>query len=137
MDVVITSDANAESGIGDVVFELSGPTSEYFLTRDYGAGLLGVVVVLMCRDPGLRFHRRVRFVKKEKTLYMDVMLDLDEMSRATREVRRQIVTTRLLSEVPSVLGKYSLGDSDGARFEHDLKDWLGQVAKASLPVTSR
>src|SRR5205807_1477689 len=90
----ITGDVNAESGAAETVYEISGPTEDYFAPRDYGTGLHGVVVVLMCRNPALNFKRRIRFVRKDKELYMDVMLDLKQMSQATRGLRRRIIAER-------------------------------------------
>jgi hypothetical protein len=75
----ITADSNQESGVGDVVTEMSGPTRQHFFPRDYGRGLLRLGVMLMCRAPHLNFKRRVRFFKKDQTLYMDLRLYLLDM----------------------------------------------------------
>jgi len=127
MHLRITSDANAESGVGQVVDEISGPTRNHFARKQYGAGLLGVVVVLMCRNGALNFKRRVRFAKKDKTLFMDAMLDLDEMRQAEHGVRKRIVAERLTDEIPTVLHKHSIPDFDDARFIEDLKSWLTEI----------
>ena len=127
MHLRITSDANAESGVGEVVFEISGPTRKHFVSKDYGVGLLGVAVVLMCRNPELNFQRRLRFARKEKTVFMDVMLDLEQTRHADHERRKRIVVERLAEEIPAVLRKYSIQDFDEARFAEDLKSWVTEI----------
>ena len=128
MRFVITSDANHESGVGEVVDELSGPTRQHFLPRDYGSGLPQLGVVLMCRDPHLNFKRRVRFSKKDQTLYMDVMLHLPDMIPLTHDERRSVIVQRLEQEIPDVLTKYEFPDFDQTRFESDLREWFTTVA---------
>ena len=124
----ITADSNQESGVGDVVTEMSGPTRQHFLPRDYGSGLPRLCVVLMCRDPHLDFKRRVRFSKKDQTLYMDVMLHLPDMIPVTHDERRRAIVQRLEQEIPEVLTKYEFPDFDQHRFESDLRDWFASVA---------
>jgi hypothetical protein len=106
---------------------LSGPTRRFFVPKDYGAGLSGLVVVLMCRDPELNFKQRIRFARKEKKLYMDVMLDLAQMRSAEWEERTRIIVERLAQEIPTVLHKYSLKEFDETRFVGDLRGWLKSV----------
>ncbi|SRR6266545_4256252 len=127
MHVFITSDANQESGVGEFVDKVSGRTDAHFHEKDYGVGLHGLVVVLMCRNPDLKFKQRIRLSKKEKKLYMDIMLNLDEMKDATHETRKCIITERLANEVPAILRKYSIRDFDEERFVADLRSWLQEI----------
>lgn len=128
MHLRITSDANAESGVGQVVDEISGPTRRHFVPKDYGVGLLGVAVVLMCRNPELDFQPRLRFARKDKTVFMDVMLDLEQMRKAEHELRKRIVIEQLTEKIPPVLRNYSIRDFDEARFVEDLKRWLTEIS---------
>ena len=130
----ILSDAEWESKIRDGLKAIS--TSGYqrvFEERDYGTGLRGVIVVLMCRDPKLNFKQRIRFTKKEKKLYMDIMLDLNLMQHSEPAVRKKIVIQRLADEVPAILHKYAFPDFDEPRFVADLKEWLS----TSMDLTSQ
>lgn len=127
MRFMITSDANKESGVGDVVTDLCGPTLQHFGPRDYGSGLPQLGVVLMCRDPYLNFKRRVRFSKKDQTLYMDVMLHLPDMIPLSHDERRRVIIQRLEMEIPQVLSKYAFRDFDQPRFESDLRAWFSTV----------
>lgn len=124
MHLRITGDINAESGVAEVVYEISGPAATYFKANNYGGGLLGLVVVLMCRDPEINFKRRIRFSKKDKKLYMDIMLNLEQLKNAVHEIRKKTIAERIADEVPIVLRKYSIPDFDEARFVEDLKTWL-------------
>lgn len=124
MDVGITSDTKDESSVGNVSGDLSGPTRKRFRTKDYDPGVAGVVVVLMCRDPRLKFKRRVRFVKKEKYLYMDIMLELEQMVPLDHVSRRRILIERICDEAPAILRKYRLKDFDEARFVEVFRSWL-------------
>jgi hypothetical protein len=132
----ITGDVNQESGVAEVIYEISGPTENYFAAKDYGAGLRGVGVVLVCRDPELNFKRRVQFSKKNKTLYMDIMLNLEEMSQSKHERRKQIILERLAEEIPAVLSKYSIRDFDKAQFVKDLKSWIEEASLSKITFRS-
>lgn len=102
-DLFITSDANSESGVGEVAVEICGPTRKHFATRNYGAGLRGIGVVLMCRNPELNFKTRLRLSKKDKRLSMDIMLDLAQMHDADHNGRKQMICERLTEEIPAVV----------------------------------
>ena len=78
----------------------------------------------MCRHPERNFKQRIRFAKKEKTLFMDIMLDLEQMRQAEHKDRKRIIAERVVDEVPIVLRKQSIEDFDEARFVHDLNNWL-------------
>lgn len=123
----ITCDANEESGVGEVVDEISGLTRKYFATKNYGTGILGIGVVLMCRNPELNFTQRLTFSKSDKRLSMDVMLDLDQMRRADHERRKRIVAERLVQEIPAVLRKYSIRNFNNACFVEDLESWFTKI----------
>lgn len=99
---------------------------EYFQQRDYGSGVFGVTVTLMCRGLHTNFKQRIRFAKAEKKLYMDIMLDFIEMRDATDEQRKKIVATRLYNEVPEIVAKYKkkIPDFDADRFNADLQQWI-------------
>ena len=127
MHVRITGDFNAESGVDEVLNELSGPIRRFFLPKDYGSGLSGLVIVLMCRDSGLNFKRRIRVSSKEKKLYMDVMLDLLQMRPAEHQERKRDIIERLAQEIPIVLRKYALKEFDEVRFVGDLKSCFRSI----------
>lgn len=129
MHLRITGDANADSGILPIVLEISGSTRKHFLAQEYGAGLNRIGVILMCRNPNLNFKRRIQFAKKEKTLFMDVMLDLNKMRLLEHRARKKIILERLTEEIPAILRKYSFSDFEESRFVEDLKSWLKSIGE--------
>ncbi|MFT3684298.1 MAG: hypothetical protein QM783_05120 [Phycisphaerales bacterium] len=120
--------------MAEVIYDISGPTEDHFRSKEYGVGLAGIGVVLMCRNPELNFKRRIRFSRKEKILYMDVMLDLAQMRESHHNERKQIVFARLIEEVLAVVRKYSISEFDDARFAEDLKEWFVEIGE---PPVSR
>lgn len=126
MRIIITGDSTEGDGVSEVLYEISSLTERRFRRNNYGVGLLGLCVVLMCRDQEYKFKRRIRLARKEKHLYMDVMLDLERMRKARRKTRRNVIMNRLLVEVPEVLQRYALADFAQDRF---VKDWTRWVTK--------
>lgn len=122
----ITCDANAESGLSEVIFGTNKAFKEYFGDRFYDDSGIGLFIVLMCRDPIWNFKQRIRFLKKKNTLYLDIMLVLDVMSRASLATRKSIVGEKIVTEVPQIVAKYKFKDFDLKRFSSDLKSWFEQ-----------
>jgi hypothetical protein len=127
MHLRVTGDTDAEAGIGPVIIELSGPTRQHFVPKNYGPGLLGIGIVLMCQDPALNLKRRIRHSKNESKLYMDIMLDLPTMKVAAPEERKRLVAQRLLDEVPEVLSGYKLPDFNKDAFVSDFREWIDGI----------
>ncbi len=127
--VRITSDEDSESGVGEVVSEISGPTRNHFASKNYGDGLRGICVVLMCRNPALNFKKRIRFSSVDERLYMDIMLDLPEMQSASPATRKSKIYQRIITEVPEVVGKYKFSGFNEPRFSEDLKEWFNSLEK--------
>lgn len=125
MQFNILSDSNWEARIEEALYPLSDlGYRQYFEEIDYGIGLLGIVVVVMCRDPDLNFKQRIRLVKNEKILYMDIMLESPAMEVASTEGRKKIVIERLLKDVPPIISKYKIDDFDSPRFISDFEGWM-------------
>jgi hypothetical protein len=83
----------------------------------------------MYRNQSLRLKRRIRFVRKEKILYVDIMLDVEQMKQADVRAKKQIVIRRLIDEIPEVIRKYSIADFDRVRFNDDWNNWLKEISK--------
>lgn len=125
MRLSILSDANWESGIEKVLNELGDrQLFEHFEAREYGSGLVGLTVIFMCRDLSYDFKRRIKLSKKESKIYMDIMLNSQDMSAATSEVRKREVAQRLYDEIPEVLSQYKIASFEGERFIADLRSWI-------------
>jgi hypothetical protein len=96
----------------------------HFSDREYGAGLVGVVAVLMCQDPALDLKQRVRHSKKDKTLYVDVMLDYTSMCAASPSFREGLVFREIITQVGTITARRKIADFDSTAFLSDLRDWL-------------
>ena|SRR6266511_387392 len=119
MRVSILSDAHWKAKIEHATRTLA--LDAFFDDRDYGPGLTSPVVILMCRDPDLKFRRRVRLDHKTRTLYSDIMLDLPEMRSVGHARRRSVIAQRLVTEIPPTIAKYRLPDFDLSLFTRDFQ----------------
>jgi hypothetical protein len=121
-------DINSESGIEKVLHELSDANyRSFFESKNYGVSLLAIVVGLICRDPALNLKQRIRFSKKEKTLFIDLMLNLEEFKRMDQVNRQITIANKMLSELPLVIEKYKFNDFDQKCFCNDLYTFLKKL----------
>ncbi|MEP6929841.1 MAG: hypothetical protein ABI850_07505, partial [Flavobacterium sp.] len=64
MEFGITADINFESGVREVLGVIPiREYKDYFYVKNYGFDLIGVYIVLMCRDSEYNFKQRIRFIK--------------------------------------------------------------------------
>ena len=124
----LLSDANWESKVDKVLDSISGfGYHELFQQKDYGDSLDGVTVVFMCRNPEYNFKQRIRHSKKEKKLYVDIMLDLNQFIQIEQTDREKILAQKLVAELPLIIDKYKFPDFDLTKFENDLKKFLQRI----------
>ena len=128
MKVNITSDTHWEAGVEKILNRAYGPElSEYFWPKDYGSSVNGIFIVVMCRD--YDFRQRRRFSKKEKILYLDVLLTFDKFKLLNPDQKKVQVLQEILSEISGTLSKYKFGDFDQERFEEDFREKLTALIK--------
>ncbi|MFZ6736049.1 hypothetical protein ACO0LG_29285 [Undibacterium sp. Ji42W] len=122
MRLNILGDFDWESNIDQVLKAFSDDNyHSYLQERDYGTGLIGITVVFMCQDPNLNLKRRIRLSKKEKKLYVDIMLDLAQMKSVDLAKKKMIISELLLKQIPEVISKYKIDDFDLQRFIEDFQ----------------
>ncbi|MEN5436540.1 hypothetical protein ABE545_23115 [Sphingobacterium faecium] len=128
MKLFLTSDSDWEAKISRITNLLydTGYT-HFFEEQYYGSSLDCVAIVLMCQDPSLNLKQRIRLSKKERTIYMDIMLDLNQFLKIEQKEREKIVVEKLINEVPAIIRKYRLEDFDIIKFESDLKNWMIKI----------
>ena len=128
MRFLLTYDANWEAKI-DVVLTRLGETGfkTMFEKKNYGASVEVIGIVLMCRNPSLNFKQRIRYVKAEKELYLDIMLDFYQFEKIEQTERNKIVAEKLIKEVPIIIAKYKFKDFDLPKFEADLTKCFKKV----------
>lgn len=124
----ILADFYWESKIDKVLDTLSETGYRRFFSEQYyGSTLNGITVLLICQDPSLNLKQRIRLSKKEKTIYMDIMLDLNQFLKIEQKEREKIVVEKLINETPAIIRKYRLEDFDILKFESDLKKWMIKI----------
>ena len=134
MDCTILGDCDHDSGLPDVLLWLSCPEQEEAFARDYGEGLDSIVIDLVCSKHIVDVKPRIRHAKKEKRLYMDIILVYAEFVSATAERRKEIVLKRLLEDVPRVVRKYKFSDFETEGFISDFNRYYSDLF-AELPHT--
>ena len=137
MHLRVTCDANIDSGVGEIVDEISGPLRRHFVPKEYGAGLLGIVVVLMCRDSELVFERRIRFARQEKKLYMDVMLNFENMRANSSASRKSVIAGRIIGEIRAVVEELKIEQFELNGFLSELNSWFDQYGVVPAADTFR
>ncbi len=124
----ILADFDWETKIDKVLDTLANTGyRRFFSEQNYGSSLQGLTVVLMCQDPSLNLKQRIQLSKKEKRIYLDIMLDLPLFLRITQKEREKAVVEQLLLEVPQVIAKYRLTDFNLAKFENDLRILMAKI----------
>ena len=77
MRFTINADNSQETRVGSqVASEFPARELEDWLHfKNYGNDLVDVGIILMCRNPEYNFKQRIRMDRKNKILYIDLMLD--------------------------------------------------------------
>lgn len=81
----------------------------------------------MCQDPALNLKQRIQYSKKERKIYMDLMLDLPLFISISQKEREKIVVSKLIAEIPPIIKKYKIADFDLIKFETDLKNCMSKI----------
>jgi len=128
MYIRITSDSNWEARIETVMRKLNRTGYRpFFEGQNYGSSILGVSIILMCREKELNFKKRIRFDKKNRKLYMDIMLDIDLFMSLSEKGKDKVVVDKIAHEVPRTIAKYKFQDFDHDTFERDLREIMGRI----------
>ncbi len=123
MIINILADFYWETKIDKVLDFLSNTGyRRFFEDKNYGSSLGGIVVGLMCHEPSLNLKQRIRLSKKEKIIYVDIMLDYTLFMKIDQNKRNEIVISKIKNEIPPIISKYKFEDFDLLRFENDLNN---------------
>lgn len=125
----ITSDTHHEAKIYQFMDAFRATELQYWLNfKNYGNDLEEIFIVLMCRNPEYNFKQRIRMDRKDKILFMDLMLDYNYFtSNITQEDRINAVAKKIIEEVPPILKKYKFKDFDADLFINDLKMYFIEI----------
>ncbi|HMT54766.1 MAG TPA: hypothetical protein PKD16_16945 [Saprospiraceae bacterium] len=128
MRFFITCDSFWEAQVDKVIDRIDDTGyKRYFSEQDYGTSLDGITVVLMCQAPNLNLKQRIRLSKKEKKIYLDIMLDLPHFLEIAQKDKEKIIVDKLIAEIPPIITKYKLEDFNLAKFETDLENWMSKI----------
>lgn len=128
MRLNILCDISWESKVDQALSNLDiRKLNEYLEKQNIGSGLSGITIVLMCRNPELKFKQRIRLSKKENKLYMDIMLDYDHFVQVENRQRQMIIGESILKELPKTLKKYKLYDFRIENLENGLEEYFRKI----------
>ena len=118
----ILCDADWDSKVDKVLDDFSDfGYRKIFEENNYGNSLTGITVIFICRDTKYNFKQRIRKSKKEKKIYLDIMLDLDQFMQIEQREKERIIAKKLISEVIPIIAKYKFNDFNIEKFETDIK----------------
>jgi hypothetical protein len=119
-DFFLTGEIDWETKVDKGIFFLSD-ISRFFEVKDYGDDLSSVCIVIVCRSPDLIFKQRKRYSKKDKTFYLDIMLDYEEMVSCKDDLlRAKIIYAQIRSILFSKLAEYKFKNLDLLAFKTDF-----------------
>lgn len=121
MNLKILCDINWESKVDHAVKVID---KALMSDRDYGDEIDKIVVILNCRSPELEHQQRIRFAKKERIFYVDVMLNLAEFVRSTHVARRRRIFEELTAQLRDALHARKLRNFRVDEFMSDLSTAL-------------
>ncbi|TPG29772.1 hypothetical protein [Flavobacterium pectinovorum] len=127
----ITSDTNYETKVSDQVTTQfpAREVEDWLYFKNYGDDLVEIFIVLMCRSPEYNFKQRIRMDRKNKILYIDLMLDYHYfVSNINQDDRINNVANKIINEIPPIIKKYKLKDFNVDLFMKDLKDYLKKIS---------
>jgi hypothetical protein len=123
----ILGDYTASSGVGIVLDNLTDKKyREFFQGKNYSQEIENITVVIMCQNPALELKQRIRFSKKEKKIYLDIMLDLSLISSMSYLQKETYIIERIVKEVPIIIEKYKIKDFNLVQFNTDLQEALSK-----------
>lgn len=121
----LISDTDSSSGVLEAKQKIASNEFYKVIESDsYGHDLNGIVIVLMCREPGVFLKQRLRLSKKEKILYFDIMLDFDTSQGLSNDQLVSEICKTILMKVPPVVEKYKFKDFHLEKFMANLKCWF-------------
>jgi hypothetical protein len=128
--IFITADYWHETRLGVIVRDpLFHELERNLSSIDYGSSIKKIGIILFCND--MEWKPRIRFLKKDLCLELDIVFDFLEMYNAEDFERKEIVGQRLLSDLEQIIRKYKFNDFDLPRFLHDFEGELKRIGYLS------
>lgn len=140
MRLSIAADADWESRVERVLIELRrSKLEEVFTPRSYGRGVVDFGIVVMCRRPGVEFHRRRRYQAGPAHFGIDVFVPFEAMRDATTEGRRRILAEGVCRDIQTVFAerKTPIPEFEVHAFLEDLREEFVRIGWLEKPQAER
>lgn len=134
MKIRFSSDIMEDSGLDSLVSDHR--VSRVFASKNYGNNEVEIFFVINCLPINLK--NRIRFAKKDKVLYWDVILDYATVKKATEKDKKKILATAIINSF-DILDKYKKLNLDKVRIKEDARlhfinaGWLPAVLDTFSP----
>ena len=116
----ILCDIDWETKVDKALDSFSG-IQRHFEIKNYGVDLNGIVLVFMCQPADLGLKQRKRFSKKDKILYLDIMLNHNEMLKTTDIAEKsKVLLSKINEELFSTLESYKFKNADLSKLKQDF-----------------
>jgi len=124
----MTSDAHSGVKIREIVriFKMNNLKNQ-FNDKDYGIDIKLIAFFLICRDSKLNLKQRIRFDKKEKTLDIDIMLNLDLFRKIQSREKFEIVRDKLKIDTQKAIDKFCFKSFNEKQFMKDFTIWIDGI----------
>lgn len=122
MKITNSVDIYEDSGLKNLIHELN--LKKFFEDKDYGNNSVEFFFVINC----LKFpvKNRIRFAKKDKVLYWDVILDYDTIKDAAIKEKRKILANSIITSF-DVLDKYKNLNINKNAVKEDAEKYFRQL----------
>ncbi|HHC81219.1 MAG TPA: hypothetical protein ENK46_15160 [Flavobacteriia bacterium] len=135
MELFMSYDADWDAKMDAVTDEFHKMDMKYyFLENDYGTDIYRIAFFLICREQSLGFKQRISFDKKNKALYIDIMLDLNLFRKVSIKEKFNIIRNELPIQLHKAFSKYKFKDFDSERFMRDFNFWLTHDGPANASL---
>ena len=127
MKITLSGDIENKTKLSELIYQFNIYERLDFFSKGYGEPIDEIFMVLFCHKSTLIHKKRVRFVKKEKVLYHDIIINYEKYMPMTWAERKEYVAKEILSELEKTIKKYRFKDFDLERFIGDLGIWLKKL----------
>jgi hypothetical protein len=120
MDVNIYIEWSYELGFDAFnVLDFTERIDKSFVDKYYGSSVGSIGAILICRPQD--FKQRMRFLKGERRLTYDILLDFESVKNAPIDEKKEIIKRRIVEISEQTFSKYKFDDFDKEAFLRDLK----------------
>ncbi len=112
---------------GRITYNLSNELNDYFVDRDYGAGVKKIYVGVICVSKGFEPFfpiRPLKIIRNKLALEYEIKIDFKLFSSSGHESRKRILVNEFLKKTKDYLKGKTIKDFDKERFIDDLEHYF-------------